>query len=577
MTHSSDSTVTNGEMPPHSSGARPSRIGFVVVLAAVLAATAALVAIEGTDSPACQHATPLRLVAAPAIAPALQEVVERDVDPSCVAVTVDARSAADVVAELASWPPGEAADGEPGPPALWVPDSLLWPKRARQQGSGGGPARIEEHPPIAMSPLVAVASRAGAARLGWPDAHPGWQELINGAVPATIGDPVATTEGLATLLVVRRLLGNPDGTPKPELVTALRRVAGGAVPTIEEAFDRLAAAPGQELAFAATEQAVAASNRAAGAANAVAIYPSDGTVALEYPVVRLTWPDEPAELDAAAETVDAALHTPQAVRVLQAAGFRDPGGAIGGRPDASAGIAEASPPLIAAPTLDQVTTVLRTWGAVTLPARLLVLVDVSSSMGAPAGNGQSLVELVRDATRTAVQQYPDATDVGLWAFSTRVAAQAGWAELVPIGRLDDQTTGGTGRRQVLATALDSLPGRVAGTTGLADTVLAAVHAQRSRYDAARNNAVVLVTDGRAGDRGGLSDRELLRRLRAEAEADPDRPVPLIAIGLGPDADFPTLQSIAAATGGRAYLAGTQADILGVFLDALVARRCHLTC
>jgi hypothetical protein len=561
---------------PRLSSARPTRVGFVVV-AIVLAATATLVALESTGAPACQRATPLRLVAAPTIAPTLREIVEREVDSSCVAVTVDARGAADVAAELVSRPPGEATDGTPGPPVLWVPDSSLWPKRARQLGGSGGPARIEEHEPIAMSPLVAVATRAGAARLGWPDARLGWHELINGAVPATIGDPVATTEGLATLLVVRRLLGNADGTPKPELVAALRRVAGGAVPAIQDAFDRLNAAPGQELAFAATEQAVVASNRITGQATAVAIYPSDGTVALDYPVVRLTWPDEPEELGGAAQTVEAALRTPHAVRALQAAGFRDPGGAIGGPPDPSTGIAEASPPLIATPTLDQVTAVLRTWGAVTLPARLLVLVDVSASMGAPAGNGQSRIELARDAMHTAVQQYPNATEIGLWAVSTRVAPDAGWSELVPIGRLDDQTTGGAGRRQVLAGALDSLPGRVAGTTGLNDTVLAAVHAQRGRYDAARNNAIVLVTDGRTGDRAGLPDSELLRTLRAEAQADPDRPVPVIAIGLGPDLDFPTLQGIAAATGGRAYLAGTQADILGVFLDALVARRCGLTC
>jgi len=68
---------------------------------------------------------------------------------------------------------------------------------------------------------------------------------------------------------------------------------------------------------------------------------------------------------------------------------------------------------------------------------------------------------------------------------------------------------------------------------------------------------------------------LLRTLRAEA--DPARPVPVTPIGIGPDVDFPALQQIAAATGGKAYLARDPADIRGVFLDAVLERRCRPTC
>src|SRR5262249_12254425 len=147
-------------------------------------------------------------------------------------------------------------------PALWIPDSSLWPKRARQEATsqGGTAARIEEHQPLAVSPLVAVAARKDAAKLGWPNAQPGWHELIGGPVPTLIGDPPSTTEGLATLLVVRRLLTNGDGTLPPELVTALVKISHSAVPTIQTAYEKLDAAQ-DTLAFTASEQSVIAHNR----------------------------------------------------------------------------------------------------------------------------------------------------------------------------------------------------------------------------------------------------------------------------------------------------------------------------
>lgn len=550
------------------SAARSTRVGTGVVLGVVLAAAATLVALRGvTGSGACPSAVPLRIVAAPAIAPTVEEITRRDVDPGCIAVKVIPQNPADVAGKLAA--------GSSDAPALWVPDSTLWPKRARLDAASQGVAalRIEEHEPIAISPLVAVTARKDAGKFGWPDAPPGWEQLISGPIATMIGDPVATTEGLATLLVVRRLLGNEDGTPRPELVAALLEVGRGAVPAIQSAYDKLATAP-DALAFTASEQSVVSHNKAAGRAAVVAMYPRDGTVALDYPVVRVARPDEPAELALAAETVEAALRTPEAVRTLQAAGFRDPDGSIGGPPDRTAGIAEARPALIALPPVEQATEVLRTWSAVNLDVRMLVLIDVSGSMDAEAGNGQTRVELARDAALAALRLYPDSTDVGLWAFSVQQSPPNDWAELVPMGRMSEQA-GDVGRRQALQKAFESLPDRTEGATGLNDTVLAAFRAQRNTYDAGRVNSVVILTDGRNEDPDGLDHEVLLRTLRAEA--DPARPVPIIAIGMGPDVDFTALQQIAVATGGKAYLASEPTDIRGVFLDAIIERRCRPTC
>ena len=62
---------------------------------------------------------------------------------------------------------------------------------------------------------------------------------------------------------------------------------------------------------------------------------------------------------------------------------------------------------------------------------------------------------------------------------------------------------------------------------------------------------------------------LLATLRSEA--DPDRPVKVIGVALGPDAGLTALQQIADATGGAAYSAVDPADLHRVLFDALRQR------
>ena len=81
--------------------------------------------------------------------------------------------------------------------------------------------------------------------------------------------------------------------------------------------------------------------------------------------------------------------------------------------------------------------------------------------------------------------------------------------------------------------------------------------------------VILLTDGENDDPGSLSLQELVNTL--ERERDPARPVAVIAIGMGPEADAQALRRIAAATGGRSYVAREPADIGQVFVDAMLSR------
>jgi hypothetical protein len=128
-------------------------------------------------------------------------------------------------------------------------------------------------------------------------------------------------------------------------------------------------------------------------------------------------------------------------------------------------------------------------------------------------------------------------------------------ELVPLGPLDGPD-GGADRRAALALGVAGLQQIVDGGTGLYDTTLAAVRAVRRGWDPDRVNSVVLLTDGRNDDTDGIDLTTLLAELRAEN--DPQRPVPVISLVYGPDADAAALRAISDATGGATYSRGTRA-------------------
>ena len=129
---------------------------------------------------------------------------------------------------------------------------------------------------------------------------------------------------------------------------------------------------------------------------------------------------------------------------------------------------------------------------------------------------------------------------------------------------------GRSQAELLAERLDELPGRlIPGGTGLYDTTLAAVRAARNDYDDEAINSVLLLTDGEEDDADGLTLPQLLSTLRAEE--DPQRPVRVIGVALGPDADLDAVERIAEATGGSAYSAVEESDLQDVLFDALRRR------
>ena len=163
----------------------------------------------------------------------------------------------------------------------------------------------------------------------------------------------------------------------------------------------------------------------------------------------------------------------------------------------------------------------------------------------------------------------------MWVFSTNQNGTTPYAELVPIGEMSQQVAGGSTRRKALIDASNGLTGRVHGNTGLYDTTLKAVEDVRKNYDPSKVNTVVLMTDGKNENPGGMTLAALLAGLKtSQAKL---LPVPVFTIGIGPQADMNALGQISKATGGKAYSVKDPTDVRSVFLDAVVQRRCTPSC
>jgi Ca-activated chloride channel homolog len=528
-------------------------VTLAVLLVAALALGVTWWATADSDAAAsdCRQQT-VRVTVAPEVGELATDLLDRPLgDGSCTVAEVTAEEPLQTLADLG------ALDAD-AVPQVWVPDSSLWAARA-------GGADLETAGQLASSPLVLATSRAAATELGWTTTPPTWGQALTTGRPLAVPDLTASAEGLSVLAAVRQSLGGgPDADNA--VVSAVLAAARGEVPTPADALAAGTGGGADAPLVPVSEQEVLAANTAASSDALVAVYPSDGSPALDYPVLRV-----PAAEGADAEAVDDVVQALTAASVgtqARAAGFRDRDGAApdGAGPDT--GVQEAAPAPLA---LDAAALqgLLGRLSSLATPSRLLTVIDVSTSMSAPAGDG-TRATLARDATKSALSLLPDSYSGGVWAFAYRLDGDRDHVELAPLRRFGDDAGGGKTQRQLLDEQFDSLPRLLSpGGTGLYDTTLAAVRAAREAYDPDSVNSVVLITDGENDDDTGLQLDQLIGTLRAEA--DPARPVKVIGIALGPDADQGALQQIGDATGGAAYAALDPEDLQGVLFDAIRRR------
>ncbi|MFG3281226.1 hypothetical protein [Streptomyces sp. NPDC048111] len=523
------------------------------------------------------------LVASPDVAPAVQAVADRarqekiTSDGSCMDVRVTARDSYKVAASFGSRTRPSFA--------VWIPDASMWVDRAKD---AGGSATVVTAGHVAGSPVAVGVVKTAAAALGWPHKTYTWAELAMATAAGTphlgAADPAHSASGLLALSCIGKSAAGqgPDGdTHTAALAKVLsQRVSDGddqVTGTLTPANSPANSDSSHNQAVVLSEQAAFAYNAAhaaTGAAQQVRLfYPKDGAPQLDYPYTIVRETGMSTDESRAAMRFLTLLGDPESARVLTSRGFRTPGqpaaepvvAAAGGgapQPYASAG---AEPP-----SAQELQDALGMWTITVQSARLTTVVDASGSMAAtvPGSGGRSRMEVTKASLLQALSQFTAEDEIGLWDFATRLDGARDYRRLVPTARLGDPAAGGRTQRDRLSAAFAALAPVPDGATGLFDTTLAAYKEATATYVAGKFNAVVLLTDGANEDPGSISRADLLAQL--EKITDPSKPVPLIAIAVGPQADRAEVREIAAATGGVGYEVTDPADIQAVILKAIMA-------
>lgn len=531
--------------------------------AALPGASAADGGAAGADAGAgwegCTQVADVWVVAGDGLATALEGLdpasLGPDPDGVCAALRVVGQPEAETAAALASGLDSRRrAD-------VWVPDSSLWAERAQRSG-----VEVEAVGSLGTSPVVVASSPEAVAASGWSSQPPTWADVLGGDLPLAVPDLQDSSSAVLALAAARSTGSEEeDGLLTVRAVLARQQV-GSLTPSEGLA---LAAGGGADAPLVLTsEQDVL--RRTAGATVSLlqAVAPRDSTAVLDYPVLAVPGVQDREPADAAA------------VRLVLDALSRAPGravGAVAGLRGPSVSPVPGVPPLVEVaepyvyPEATAIATVVADLERLAPATQLLVVVDVSRSMSAEIGDGRTRADVAAEALTRALGELPGRTRVSLWQFASSLGPGTDHVEVLPSRPLDAQVDGRS-QRELLDGAVSALPGAlVDGGTSLYDTTDAAIAAAREQFDPDTVSTVLVITDGRNEDSSGLDLPETTGRLAAGA--DPARPVGLVAVAFGPDADLEALEQLAAAAGGGSQaVSARDPEALTTLLEQLLVAR-----
>jgi hypothetical protein len=500
-----------------------------------------------------------------------------EVDGHCAQVAVHAAAPAPVAAQFAA---GRAGPRQPRVDA-WIPDSQLWIGVARATPSGA--RRVPATGPVlARTDLVIAMPRANAARLPAYGTSVGWNFLLpqsDGGPATALGlnvqfpDPAQSAAGLATLIEVRKLLGY-GRLARFALarfvfnVQVVTSAPGGTTLT------SLSQPPSQAGAVnpvtVTSEQAVVQFDRSHPGPPLAVRYPAGGSYELTYPYL-VTASDRVTA--AAAKAFGAELQSRYASQSVRYEGFRSGNGLAAAWP-AAYGLPQREPAPLPPPAPATAAATLHAWQKLSLGLRILALNDVSAAMAVRAApGGPTLEEVLGHAAAIALARFPNSTQMGLWAFASRLPGGAAYRQLVPMGPLP-APFGLLTRRQAIE-HLAASAGTVRAGALLYRTILAAYQQMTSTYQARYWNAVIVLTAGVDSPRGDIPVPALLHDLKMLY--DRNKPVNIDMIMVGQAGDFAVMRQIAAATNGKPYDITSPAQISQVFYQAMGRRICEPHC
>lgn len=542
--------------------------GLTLLLAIAPASTACSI---GSHADGCR-AEAITVAAAPTIAPAVEATARRfNTRTTCPRVTVVREDPADVTGVLS----GQGSSPGASPPDAWIPDSSLWLPIARRTRLGAAAVR-PSGTSIASSPLVLAAPQ------GRSPSDVSWRLLLSSALPGTGGprpsvrvrflDPATQATGLGALMLAQQASGRGRSGLATFAMTMYSDL-GSALPDEKAAYHAMFRGGDPPTAVVLSEQSVWRHDHADAERPVTARYPSDGALALDFPYVSVTTDRERSRT---VEDFRAALSQSQAREELQSLGLRTPDGVAGAGFDAKYGVASEVPDPVRRPDPTTVGRVLQMWQRTVLGARMLILLDVSPSMGDPVpGSGDTRIRATGRAAVRGTRILSDNSQVALWEFASRLDGERDYRQLVPYRRLTQKVGLGTQRDALINafTTAQTVPGT---KTGLYDSILAAYREAVRTYQPDRNNVLVVLTDGMNYDpEHTLLLQELLKEIGRTA--DPLRPVAIVPIAFGPDIDPQPLQRIAQVTGGQAFVTLDPRQIQQVFLDMLIRLTCGQSC
>jgi len=452
---------------------------------------------------------------------------------------------------------------DPSRVQAWAPEELAWTARGEKPlPSIGKPVLVARTPVVLALSQDRMRALGGARKLTTP-AVLGPLVRLERRLPATSAEPAA---GLRIAL--------PD--PSRSLTGAIGFGAVGAVAAgapITEAPSYVGPSD-RELTYIRTEHRMRLADddaaaidllsegRVSAALTTEALAIRHGTDPEARPLAAAYLPGAVDRMQlitlqpqarAAVERLAAYLHSASGREALLAAGLRPATGSA--TPPASTPLPtgdyrDPDPAPTPKAATAQINAVGALFGFMHVRISSLVLVDASGSMLERLPDAaETKVDLVRTAAHDALRVSSPTARSGLVTFHSAPADDRMRVEVtVPLARNGAPGRAGETHADELLGAVDRL--QVAGGTPLYNAVRRGYGYALDHYARGYVNQVVVLSDGENRDaRGSITRDDVLRYLRGTA--DPKRPVRIIAVGIGPDADMPTLRRIAAATGGKA--------------------------
>jgi len=504
---------------------------------------------------------------------------------------------------LDGWPdPG--ADGPK--PVVWSPAASSWGAILNQRlADKGQPAMAPaDAKPIQTTPLVVAMPKPMAEALGWPDTPIGFGDLLalardpNGWAskghpewgPFKLGktNPNFSTSGLSgTIAQYYAATGKQadltlEDLNRPDVDAFQRGVEGSVVHYGDTTLtflnnlyrsDRAGVGLTYVSAVAVEEKSIIDYNKGnpdgildpgeqprPPKVPLVAVYPKDGTLFSDSPFYVLEAPWVSAAAKTAARLFETFVQRPENQRNVLQYGFRPGNPAVPvGDPISKANGVDPSQPqtTLGVPKPEVLTKLLDKWSDQRKSARVLLVIDVSGSMGEEVGGGDTKLDLAKRASIDALDEFKTDDQVGLRIFSTNIAGKGPngfFSDLVPVGPISQN-------RELIASKIGALVPTEG--TPLYRTATQSYNDMKASFDPARINAVVLLTDGRNED--DFDDlNATIASLRAGSEGQSSTPVRLFTIAYGGDADKATLKRLAEATNAAAYDASNPGTIGKVF-------------